>query len=218
MLHDLTLIEGGSHPRPADPRVRAVAKGNLVHILRPSNGFRPPDPERVLDTLKACPLTDEVRHLARYVLPVFVELTEDRFARSPVDVGFAVSLSTDCYDPKPEAQGLRRRMEIPNPDWTVVFRGPQGGGLRYHLHLPPMVGERVVVPIARLWGPSDRLRGVRNLVTFERQGEGWLAVDHHSSRARARVVDSYAFNPVDRPGVDARYASTSDGAPHLPGA
>lgn len=220
MLHDLTLVDGGSHPKPVDPRVRSIAEGNLVHILRPSGGFRPPRAKDVLDSIEADWMADHVRELASAVLPVFAEMTGERWAGSHAELGFWLSLSKGSYDPE-AGEGLRRRMGIPLPEWTLRFRERQGEGVRYHVHLPPYVGERVVVAIARVWGAESRLRGVRNLVTFERSTDGWQPVDHVDTRPRRGVTDDPAGAPFqscswDR--NDLRAGRLTNSAPPRPGA
>ena len=108
-------------------------------------------------------------------------------------------------------------MNLPEPEWSMRVREGEPGGVRYHIHLPPYVGDgRVVVPIARFWGPPNALWGVRNLVSFKREGSGWLAFEHFDTKPWRGVVDTEAVSPFHLRWHE--QDRLSDGAPRPRGA
>ena len=127
----------------------------------------------------------------------------------------ALSLSTETWDPKAEIS--HKRLGVAEPEWSLVVREGEEGGVRYHVHLPPSLDDRVVVPICRFWTARGEVHGVRNLVTFVRDGNGWLAVDHVATAPKRGVRDTLAVSPFD-PAWKLTRAPFLDGAPRPPGA
>ncbi len=195
MRPDLRLVDGGARLGAAGGEFDQRIENNVIHLSRRSwYGHRPPSVIEICDLVMPH-LDPELHAFAAEVVRVFLEMSGDSWLRSRHGSGLFVSLARKPWNPVGRMRP-RTRMGIEEPRWTVTVRPPPDQPRHYHVHLPPIIGDGVVVPITRVLGHHTRCSGTRHLITFRRDGEGWSPTQHTESYLSRNYDDGPSICPT----------------------